>query len=754
MKQINILKKTAGTLSILLILLSLTACGNAISENNEDKVVEPVENTANGITFKGQIKLHGAAPARSATTSFGGNYTWHIIAQNADLTEADINPTQEILEQAYRSVVSTTNDFTLTLPVAGNWILVIYGFAGTYTENTLPVYTSAIFVYADNNFTISEEDADKQFTFYATVNASALAYGSEEGSLSGSLSLPITCNAETVYQVSAKLKNDLDPDAEPVTIAPKLFIDGESTIVASNIPAGIYTARIFFEDNNGNNLYSCTEAITIYPGLTTDTWFGTAPYFVSSDGVLNFVLTQEMLSTYVTEPVTSTKYVLYNSESGSFGNNYKFFHVEDLSSPVDLESPVLTSEGTSGNVWNYGGMTFDSEGHIYTLFYKTISDNGYKIYKDGTLLADSSTISNNEKYYERISCDTTTDTFYLATYTGNQYIFKVEKDDLTASNLSGELTKIQPSIGSGGKPYQYAVHDGIIYYAHNPRSESAKPMLLKIDFSAGTESTIKALDFNGNVSINDVLYQDGNVYILISESPSTLDGTHTTINARGGVIKYNILTNSLDSKTLGWTNTAQNRTGKWFNVAWFSNGSVQDFLYTSENREGEILAKADDDVLSNFEIYSPESPLGQLNTHAFYGPSSFVAIKPKKLVILDEGIAFYTDAEGLYKYKNVNRIVTVDLEDFAISGTENVPSSISFAKDDTGLKPNVCSYWWDLVLYNEDKEVIFDASDVTSEITLHSFEGWNKDLATVTLKASQSNWASAIIMGFPLGTDE
>ena len=102
---------------------------------------------------------------------------------------------------------------------------------------------------------------------------------------------------------------------------------------------------------------------------------------------------------------------------------------------------------------------------------------------------------------------------------------------------------------------------------------------------------------------------------------------------------------------------------------------------------------------------------------------------------------------------------TVDLEDFAISGTENVPSSIAFSEDATGIKPNLCSYSWAPVLYNENHEVIFDASDETSSITLHSFtktwsNGDGHEARSVTLNAAEIGWSSATVMGFPLGTDE
>ena len=49
----------------------------------------------------------------------------------------------------------------------------------------------------------------------------------------------------------------------------------------------------------------------------------------------------------------------------------------------------------------------------------------------------------------------------------------------------------------------------------------------------------------------------------------------------------------------------------------------------------------------------------------------------KKLVIADDGVAFYTDDYGAYNLKNLNRVVTVDLETFALSESP-VDSDIDF----------------------------------------------------------------------------
>ena len=69
---------------------------------------------------------------------------------------------------------------------------------------------------------------------------------------------------------------------------------------------------------------------------------------------------------------------------------------------------------------------------------------------------------------------------------------------------------------------------------------------------------------------------------------------------------------------------------------------------------------------------------------SFYGPTRFIAVKPKKLVIADEGLAFYTDNE-LLRYKNVNRVVYVDLENFAVEKIVTLDSSVGLSENETSV---------------------------------------------------------------------
>ena len=83
-------------------------------------------------------------------------------------------------------------------------------------------------------------------------------------------------------------------------------------------------------------------------------------------------------------------------------------------------------------------------------------------------------------------------------------------------------------------------------------------------------------------------------------------------------------------------------------------------------------------------FYTPTLNEENLSDKAFYGPVKFIAVKPKKLVIADDGLAFYTDADGVTKYRNVNRVVTVDLESFSIIESET--ANVTLSGDDSDLK--------------------------------------------------------------------
>ena len=748
MKRINIINKAVAAISILLCALSLAACGNAV-----DALPESAENTTQGISAKVQIKMSGAAPSRSATSSFTDTITWYITAMSSDYS-ADQG---QVISGALASAFSSTNTFTMDIPKAGTYSFTVLGYPGLYTKAEQLTSLTPLFQGAKESVEISKTGLASSLV----ISVAPLFTGSQpqnadpsEATVTtakGSINLKISDESGLISKVTASLaayQKDTDPIKKEAT-----FTSGITLLNITDVPAGKYTATLKFEDSAGNIRYSCNEAINVYSGMTTDTWYGTAPYFITNAGKSSFVLNQTIINSYAAELVPSTNYVLYNNNNGTCQ-----YYLKD--------SPSEAVSGTADFSSSQSSFCFDADGNFY---YLTQSGSDYVINKSTGQLGS---FSPQNSSIPSIIVDLATNTMYSWCLNESQILIRkfpnLISDGDTSNSTDYEINS--PSMSIDGEsinpwPDMCTINNGIAYViVRDTSSQDTGSYICRAPLQGTGYSLTQAdcvnlgLKENGakDADVNDLIYQDGNVYILISESNTQLTPVEDKIISRGGVLKYNILTKTLDSKMAGWTSTGQNRENKWLQVGWISGGDLMDLLYTSENRIGEIFAKADDSTIpDNFSILSPETPLGQLSNKAFYGPKSFVAIKPKKLVILDEGIAFYTDAEGLYKYKNVNRIVTVDLEDFAITETSSVPESITFNNDETGLKPHICSYYWQPVLYNEEHEVIFDASDGTSTISLHSFEHmWGQaNPETVNLDASQENWYTATGMAIPLGDD-
>lgn len=704
MKQINIFKKAIHTTSILLLSLTLFSCNNGTSDTNN---VLPVKGN-NGITVNGTISINGAGPnfSRSATSAIPSAITWVITAETDDYEEGVSGAT------AYTA--STTQSFNISFSKSGTWIITVKGYKGTYTDKD------------ENNHYIIPETADCPFTGMREVDI-------PETGLSSSIRLSVSANNTTgtgyialeISDTSGKIQNGtatfLSTQIDSTPITKKFtFTNGTTSIEAQNIPAGSYTAKFTFEDaEDGNVLYSCKEAINVYDGLTTDTWYGNAPYIKDGD----FVITNELISSYPqSESVKSSNYVLYNLTSGTYGEDYQSFLVNDLSANVDPDNPSVSFESISGDSWNFGGTAFDTKGNIYTMIYSTSNNSqGTKVYKNSALLFDTTNADND--VFQVFNYDSKTDCLFFARIESGMYdevyFYKYsisELEELHAIPEEPQNIKYSGALNS----LKFAVHNDIIYCTYNSNDENRFGI---IDYGNPDNGDVyfSQIDCEIPGSIKDLLYQDGNIYILFNKLNTSLNGSTVSgriLSSRGGIIKYSTLLNTVDS--CGFTNTPLSLDNKKFYIREWNGGSnklFSDLYFTTDNLTSHVYAKADD-FSDDLTIYAPESEDGVLNEQAFYGPLSFVAVKPKKLVISDKGFAYYTDTEGFYKYKNVNRIVTVDLESFAIESTQEIPEDIMFTGNfDTCLPDGICAYSTPSTLYDEvSGDEIFSGSEITAYV--------------------------------------
>lgn len=155
----------------------------------------------------------------------------------------------------------------------------------------------------------------------------------------------------------------------------------------------------------------------------------------------------------------------------------------------------------------------------------------------------------------------------------------------------------------------------------------------------GADSNRNYIDrFNSNSSMDLLVWQD-KVYMLYSEVGCTWDSgaAYTNGISRGAVIEYDPVSMSV-SRTFGWTP---------------NNKPSAIFKATNYNDNGTVVT-------------TPRlSPNSIDSTTGLFGPQRFIALEPKKLVILDSGEFTYIEAAHV-KGKKVNRVVEIDLETFTI----------------------------------------------------------------------------------------
>ncbi len=458
------------------------------------------------------------------------------------------------------------------------------------------------------------------------------------------------------------------------------LVNGTTEITYTDFPGGNWLAKISFEDEIGNTVYSCQEIINVYPGFTTSIWYGTSPALNNG----TFKVTKSMVTNYDPVIIPDTNYVLYNNT----GSDYQYYL---------KDSPSASVSGTEDMSASSSSFCFDADGTLYSL---TENSNG-----DIVKTSNNKTFTLSESYRTGILVDLKTNIFY--TYKANQGTLNFTKYPNLISGGDTETSESYDSVYVPGNDVVYetggdengkarmAIYNGIVYIIARTDQGFGDYVFGWYNLTSATNGTFD-LSYNSEAEtllstgkITDILYQDGSVYML-------LDGTKDEFfmdfkySSRGAVLCYNCQTEEVT--VCGWIDDATDISGKVFyaingsdNKA-FLKGNAS-FIEDGDEKAAYIANRAnwvtiDDTIPSGSGVYpSLYFPSEAQENSAFYGPKKFIAIKPKKLVIADEGCFFYTDSNDAFCFKNVNRVVTVDLESFAISAVDDV--SVTFGEDES-----------------------------------------------------------------------
>lgn len=264
----------------------------------------------------------------------------------------------------------------------------------------------------------------------------------------------------------------------------------------SNVAAGIYPITISFYKSMESTipLYSCTEYIAVYPGLTTDKWTkSTAPH-ISSSG--QFLVTADCVKTFVYRSV-------YLSSSGD----------------------DATANGTSEHPYQTAGAAMARLTELANTSIHSISEaTPWELHVVGTIKASS--IATNSKAF----IDVPSSISFLkivgegsgATLDANEkgrVLYVANGANVTIQNITLQKGKLTENGGGGvyvSSGGTFTMESGTITSCTSSSSSGG---------GIYAEGTVKITD--GTISNNSANLQGGGLYVLSSGKVSITGGTIT-----------------------------------------------------------------------------------------------------------------------------------------------------------------------------------------------------------------------------------
>lgn len=393
------------------------------------------------------------------------------------------------------------------------------------------------------------------------------------------------------------------------------------------------------------------------------------------------------LKLYRMDTVTSL-YALYNKTSepsspSGYSYNFNFTHESAIS---------IEPSSTEGIETGVGSFAFDADGNYYVLVYN-LTNYTYSI--KSSKFTEAKTVTEIEGL-SGITIDRKKNVLYA--WFSNQMTFNVYRFPKFISEGSAEYEIVSFNFEAGLADAE-TYHDSTILVANggtlygwgcSSESTLSSKKLYKLDLEESSLTATRidfdyeALGLSSTGTITDMFYQDGALYLLESEQDFSTWNSFD-IKSRGAVIRYK--KGSFDK--CGWTDETKATVFTIGSEASESekfrlyNGS--DFIYIGEDLSKPYILPASEFEGNGYpysgKTFTAYSPSTSSAKSAFYGPQKFIAIKPKKLVIADGGVAFFTDSD-VWKYKNINRVVTVDLNNFIIDSVQEL-DDISFTQKQT-----------------------------------------------------------------------
>ena len=373
-----------------------------------------------------------------------------------------------------------------------------------------------------------------------------------------------------------------------------------------------------------------------------------------------------------------TQYALYQRPEGS---NFTSFYLTD---EEEVENASLSSETLETNK---SSTAFDVSGNFYAF-------DGKEVVTSNPVVANN--VDFNGDFSEYLSSYSDNWGLAIDLAKNNFYVYGINEQTIELFRCSSFISSGSPTPDdlsltvspSGFYAQRIAIYDDTLYALGSYNDGEASTYQLWVyDISSGltNDSSVKytisldaklpdALSYaKGTASYyGDMIALEGNLYLTVKALSSWTNANREIRN--GALLRW--IPGESDISVLGMADKVTSR-----------EDIAQLYFYETSFDKSPVYADADGQSLLAIigSKYSQENNNGVLcNTYfpdvyaitsaadetAFAGPARFVALKPKKLVIADDGYAFYTDSAGELLYKAANRLVTVDLEEFVIESVK------------------------------------------------------------------------------------
>ena len=349
------------------ILLSLGFFAGCSDLDNDSKEASSASGGEKFCLVSGNLVLNSDSGATSSSllSSVSSKATFASSdSRSATSSLTEYTSTLELWGELYVSAKKEGNDevegtvtsnedgsvsYSLKLPAPGEWTVTVRQDAQEYNSGVIIIMKGSTSLIVDDEYSAITEDIDLVpygFLSQITGEIKLAIFDNTEGKKVSSLTF--YCD-ELLNEGSNENSLSKDSLGENGTIA---FVDGKAEINLSKVMANCYEVTFLFNDKNGNTLYRCKEALTVYSGFVTDSWFGSSSHIIKDGDSYSFVITDDLLDSFGAEIVPSSNLMLY--ESGTSG--LKYYMASDLNN-IDTSNPAYTSQ-----VASIASYCFDSKG--------------------------------------------------------------------------------------------------------------------------------------------------------------------------------------------------------------------------------------------------------------------------------------------------------------------------------------------------------------------------------------------------------